>query len=481
MPNRKTSAQLQNELLWGMSASSYFTFLGQYLQSLPQYIDDAQRDFGFDLYERMLKDPVLESSIRALKIAILSQGPKFIAAASAPTEWSNDPAAQARYDKAEEIRAFIERMCDRLQEPLENILSEMLDALAYGYAVAEKVYEFKDSKLVLKTLRVKPRKNFAFVVDKFMSVIGLLGASDDTLGSVPSISSNVADSDVLPRDKFLVWTHNGKNGDPRGSSLLRSAYNAWYLKQQTWPHYLKFLAQFGTPSLVGKLPENATDVAIVNADGSPLLDEDGNPTVLSPEQAMLQQLLAFSNGTAIVLPFGAEHDLIESKGGGEAFTNAIDLYDRQMTRGILIAIRATMESQHGSKADSGTAQDVLADYTQMIQRQLEVAFYRDVIYPTVVINFGQEVADDVCPYMSLSDVAREDVVNVGNMIANLARANMIHSSQYTGIDAKLNLPERDIEAQMEEEAEARDQAQMLKGLMTSGEKDASGKDGGNGK
>jgi phage gp29-like protein len=229
---------------------------------------------------------------------------------------------------------------------------------------------------------------------------------------------------------------------------------------------------------VGKCPPDAVDSELIDSSGNEILNANGDPTVLTPEEAMLRRLLAFKNASAIAIPNGAEVDVIEASGGGEAFTNAIDLHDRQMVMGVLIAIRSTMEAEHGSKADSSTAQDILTSYTQMIQRSLEVAFYRDVIYPTVVMNFGEEAADTLCPYLSLSDVAREDVVAVGNMIANLARANMIHSSQYPGIDAKLNLPERDFEAQMEEQAEERDQAQMLKGMLTEPGTPGAGKSGG---
>jgi hypothetical protein len=461
----KTQLQLKEELLWGMSAFGYAGWLGVYLQSLPQYVDDAQRDFGFDIYERMLKDPAVFSSMQTIKIGILSQGARFIAPADALPSFRDDPEAQARYERAEEIRSFIESICMNLQQPLEDILGEMLDALSFGYSVAEKTYEARGSKLVLKSLKPKPRRNFAFAVDRYTNLAGLVGTTDKSSGLMPSLLSNVDEESVIPRDKFMILTHAGKGCDPRGSSILRIAYNAWYLKQQVWPFYLKYLAQFGSPSLVGKTPEDAADIEVVDAQGNVVKNDDGTPQVLTAEQAMLQQLLAFSNGTAIVLPHGSEFDTVESQGDGSAFTNAIDVLDRQIARAILIAIRATMEAQHGSKADSETSQDILADYTKMIQRSLEVAFYRDVIYPTVVMNFGQEAADDVCPYMSLSNVAREDIVETGNMIANLARANVVHPSQYPGIDAMLNLPERDFESQMEEMAADKDQAAMLQGLL----------------
>jgi len=227
--------------------------------------------------------------------------------------------------------------------------------------------------------------------------------------------------------------------------LLRRAYNAWYLKQQTWPAQLKYNIQFATPSILGKLPPNS----------APVGGEDGSE-MITPEQAMVEKLVAWSAGTAVVVDNGAEIKLIEGKGDGSNFTNAIDLYNREITRAILIAIRATMEAQYSSKADSGTAMDLVGQFAQMVRRRIEATFNRDVIAPLVRMNFGEEAMGFV-PALSLSDLSPGDVEGRGNMIANLGRAGMIHQSQLPGIDASLDLPERDMEA-VQAEAEGQTQA-----------------------
>ncbi len=84
------------------------------------------------------------------------------------------------------------------------------------------------------------------------------------------------------------------------------------------------------------------------------------------------------------------------------------------------------------------------------------------IVPLVRYNWGDDAAAELCPYITLSDVAPEDVVAVGNMIANLARQpGLIHPSQYPGIDQKLGLPERDFASQMAEMNAANQRAQEI--------------------
>lgn len=442
-------SDLTREMILGQLSSSFLTYVAQYLRSLPAYVDDVERDFGLDIYERMMNDPACVSSISAIKSMILSRGPRFLSPVPAPKTGSEDSEGRAAYEKSEEIRAFVEEMCDDLQQPIEEVFSDMLDAIVFGHAVAEQTYAVKDGRLRLAKLSVKPRKNYAFVTDKYLNLMGILPVN-------PGSSKDVRSEDVIARDKFWALSFFPRGGDPRGRSIMRAAYNPWYLKQQVWPQYLKYLAQFGTPSIVGYLPPDVGNIEMIDS-----VAAEGDRTSLSPEEAMLTKLVGFANGTAIVLPNGSKLEPIQSQGDGDAFLNAIDLLDRQIAKAILIVIRVTMESQHGSRADSETAQDILGQFAQLVQRLVEVSFYRDVIQRVVAYNWGEEAARDLSPVMDLADVAQEDVIGVGNMIANLARTGFVHDSQLPGLDVKLNLPERDFEAQMAERAEERENRRMF--------------------
>lgn len=466
MPSNQTSRptdRLQKELLLTLVRSlGYVTVANGYAQtisSLPAYVDDAERDFGTDIYNRMMNDPAVFSSVLALKTMILSSGYRVLTRVNQPSAFKADPQAEAEYQRATEISDFISAMLDRLQEPLEGIIDDALDCLIYGHVLLEKTYEHRNGKLVLATLRAKPREAYRFAVDQYMNVLGVVGATTAT-GGIISVTSIVSTDAIIPRDKFVLMSFMPRRGDPRGRSLLRSAYNAWYLKQQAWPEYLKSLSTFGTPSLVGTLPEDAGEVQTYDSNGTP----DAVPVTAADD--LLAKLLGFRNASAIVIPHGATVEPVNSAGDGSIYSNAIDVFDKQIARAILIAVRATMESQHGSRADSQTAQDIVGEFAQWIQRSVEATLFRDVIQPTVRLNFGDEVADsNLCPYLALSDIAREDVVATGNMIANLAQANLIDESQLPGIDSKLNLPERDYDAQAERLQTQRDNAAMLRGSL----------------
>ena len=444
----------QEYLLSSQTALSYFGFLAgllNYWQGLPRYVDDVERDFGLDIYEKMLHDEAVFSSIFTLKTSILASGYRLTGRVQQPAAFADDPEAQAQFEQSETIREEMEHMLNNLQQPLETVLWEMLDCLAFGHSVAEETYELRDGVLVLKTLRVKPRLKYAFVSDPFLNVVGICPIEmASTVMTVPQY--------IVPTEKFFILTFNSIEGDPRGRSLLRAAYNCWFLKQQTWPNMLKYLIQFCTPSIAGILPPNAGDVE------TGTLDADGNPITVTAAQAMLNALQQWANGTAIVVENGTILQPLEMSGtGSEIYERVIEQFDRHITRAILFNARTLMEAEHGSKADSDSSQDVTTAFVKYIRHQVETAFYRDVLYYTVKLNHGEAVADAFTPALVLSDVEAQDLVAYGAMLAQVGFT--LHTSQFPGLDAKMNFPERDmdavaVDAAMEQDAKLQQQRDM---------------------
>lgn len=244
--------------------------------------------------------------------------------------------------------------------------------------------------------------------------------------SVPEgIVTDQSGAPVLPLEKFLILRFGSKNGDPRGVSLLRAAYNPWWLKQQTWPQMLKFLSQFAGPSLIGYTPEN-----------SAMLGTDGGQT---PEEVMLNALRQFQNGSIVVLRGGAKVEAIQSPGEGQAFLSAIELYNREITHAILKQTRATMEAQHGSRADSETGEGILENLVTWIQGCVERAVRNQIVRPLVRMNFGM---DAPVPRLSLRAPGKPGFVGAAEAVAKLASSGYLDESQKHELDILLGLPNR---------------------------------------
>ncbi len=468
------SAALQAEYV----AGGGYHFLAQYIRSLPFYIDDVTRDFGDDQYDQILLDPQCSSAVRTLKEKALSSGIRLQPAVeSEQSEWywsepdveenlparekggrfrpktdeeidAEEEAAQQKKDAdlSEEITDFCEQNLKHLQRPFVDICNEMLMAVALGNKVAEKVFEIRKEageapKMWMKALKVKPRKSVAFVMDAYNNCVGLIGLLPGQ-GYPVLAGTTVMEPDqipnLLPREKFAVFTWGAVGDDPRGTSLLRPVYNFWWLKQNTLGEYAKYLSKFAGPSLVGYTAPNAQPVPQTDSLGNPI---PGLP-LITPEQAMLNALLNFANGSAVVFPAGAKVDPLSMSGDGGAYRNAITMFDQQITKGIMLQTLATDEGQNMARAAAETHENILDVAILHIKSLLAAMIYRDILFPLVKYNWGEEIARRLTPIPHLAETQQHNWAKDAAAVAALVTSQYMDRSQFAAMDARLGLPER---------------------------------------
>lgn len=425
-PLTKPKAVAQHEYVAGGSNA----FLYAYFQSLPQWIDDISRDFGADIYERMLLDDQVSSDINTIKTAVLAEG------------FHIDPAIsdkqQEGYDLAVGYAKFIEHCLDNLSPSFDLFMAEMLDSLALGHKLAEQTYQLATYNgqllLTLESLKTKPRQNYAFVVDQFMNVSCLLARlSNQSWGlqmqtALPSLDGV---PNAIPREKFALMTFNPANGDPRGRPLLRPAYTPWSFKLQIWGEWLKFLSQQASPKTVGETSPNSQNRT-----------DDATGAIFTPEQEMLTALRDLHNGSAVAIPPGAKVTILESSGDGSAFYNAMDACDRRITKAIQGQTLATNEGKHQSRAASEVQFNVMGFGVQSAKNQLRAMAENDIFYRLMEYNFGTAVAKRFTPKLVIGKKELIDFDTMSVAAARLAQTGYLASDQYPAMDERLGLPIR---------------------------------------
>jgi hypothetical protein len=373
--------------------------------ALARQVDDLVARWGLRIYDWMRTDPQVHASLATLKLGIMGSGLQLAPAVEArprarpsapgmgpvpdPAEYdpgSDDP-DPADVRLARELAEFCKRSVDRLARPVLESVYELLDAVAYGSALAEVTYRLADDgpdagRLVLDSLRPLPRTAWAWVVDAHNDVLGILA---DTL----------AGPAVLPRAKFCGLSWGPRGGDPRGQSVLRSAYVPWNLKQRLQPERAKWIAQFADPSLVFKYGTLPNVVYAQRADGT-----DDPARELTPVEQCELLAARFASGSWLAMPDDWQVDLVHSKGDDHAFDACEESLDRQITKSILLATRATNEAQYGSRADSNTAMDILGLAFEFGRRLLAAMVEDDLFYPLIARNWGRDVADRLTPRVS---------------------------------------------------------------------------------
>lgn len=421
-----------------------YQWAATWVRTLPFWIDDVTRDFGRDLYDRIKLDPQVSALLRLLKTAALRQGLSFL-----PAVEEDEP----NYAQAQELVAFAERSFARLDGFLTATLFNMLDALAVGNKVAELVYELvaedgpDTGKLVWKAWKVKRRESLAFVVDPYFNLIGFLALIP---GQAFSVVLNQVIGDVrkvpnlLPRDKFALLTINPEDEDPRGTGWLRPVYTPWWGKLQTYPEYIKYLARFASPCVIGYTAEKATTDYQRDDTGNIVYDTNNNPTVRTPEQVMLESLQALYNGTAAAFPFGAKVEPLEMKGEGAPYIAAFGLFNSEIEKAMTCQNLATSEGKHQARAAAQTHQDalglVIGYIRSCVAEMLERALRLLIRY-----NFPPD-AWNLIPSISLGDVNEEDFATVATALAALNTSAFFEPEQMPGLDVRLGVPVRSEES-----------------------------------
>lgn len=431
-------AELTREYVASVS-DGWFSVVRNRVRSLPIYVDSLEAELGDDSYQRMLTDPQVASAVSLLKAAILEDSVTYTPAQVPQPEPPPDdadgepPPPDPAAEQAAAIHAFVARVLDQLTTPLEDVLWDLLDCIAFGARIAEEVWavagEGEDAgRMVITAIKPKPRTTVAFVVDPYLNVVGLIATQPGQgmlLGG--AAITDEQRGKVLPREKFAVLTWRPKDGDPRGSSQLRPAYNPWWIKQQEWPEFIKLLFQFATPSVYGTTGPDA--------DGDP---ESGQ----SAEDLLLASLINVQNGSAGAFPAGTLIDTIEAgEGGAAAFDSITELLNQEITKAILGSTRATMESEYGSRADSQTSKGLFDSLVRAGRRTVARMLQRDVVNQLVILNFGRD-ALPLAPRVAVGGVEEEDRTPAWTAIAALERAGYLDPSQYAALDAAAGLPVR---------------------------------------
>lgn len=461
--------QLQKEYVSGGAIQAAILAIRR---ALPKYIDDLTREEGADLYERMMTDPVVESSVDTIRLSVLADGVGIIPAVVPPTGFGTpDPQHVKDAETAAIYREFIERCFDGTAG---DLASELLDCTTEGFKAAEITLKpgigQDKGKLVLRSVKGKHKNKIAFVVDDLLNVDGLIASIHNQINPLVNWGENGYDPatapNFIPRWKFVLAQFRPRNGDPRGTSILRSAYNAWFIKTQILPDYFKYLKQFATPGIIGKTPVEGSEwTPKVNPDGTAVTDDLDNPVMITAEMALFNAMLGWLNGSVLAVRGGTEIDLLKSEGDGAAFLGAVDYFDKQIAQAILGTAKATQEGRTGDKGGSSVAQDILGLRVAHLKELVSRVLYQDVVRLLIRVNFGEE-AVRLAPFIVLKKVEQQDWARELDSVSNAFRVGVLHDSQLPDIWSRFGFEPADMDEIKAEKAERDKLRSMAAGDMS---------------
>lgn len=424
-----------------------FLWLATAARPLPPWSDDIEADFGLGIYDDLKKYPYIASAIRFLILATFKNGLTI-----EPASTATDNAAENT--QAETIADFVRRCVAALDDAFDAALRNMLDdALTYGTSTAEMVYELRKGgedtgKLALVALKPKPRHAIRYVVDAYNNVIGMLAQLPNMPGGAYGFLIDIQNPppNLLPADKFATLSFEPRHGDPRGHSILRPAYSAWWDVIQMRPEYRKHMARFGSPFIWGTPPENSASTYQTDPYGAVVIDPTtGMPIGNDPLGRLGGVLANMQNGAYAALAPGSQLHVEQQGGDGASFRLFEETRNRDMVQAILGAALATMEGQHQARASSQTHMDVVTMLIDYLKQLVCGTGRTDIFKPLVRYNYGAEAADKYTPTCNLGPTTQRDIAPLMSALSSLFATGYFSAAkteQIAALDSDMGLPPR---------------------------------------
>lgn len=212
---------------------------------------------------------------------------------------------------------------------LRNVISQMLEAIGFGYAVHEIVWNIVQTDLgtLILPTAIKDRKQEWFKFD-----------SDSKL----LLQTNDGSRREMPERKFLVTRNRPTTANPYGNAVYSRCFWPLAFKKGGLKFWMLFVEKYGMPKAIGKVPPTATE---------------------KEQQDFLKMLVGLVRDAVAVIPQTGSVELLEA---GAANANPhkaiVDWADQAMSKAWLGETLTTEQtSSGGTQAMATVHNDVRAD------------------------------------------------------------------------------------------------------------------------
>ena len=306
----------QKDEIAGWLTDIFATFIGN-IPNNPDYILQYEASGkSYKLYDEMVdKDLHLFAALNQRKLGVLSKPWQILAG----SEEGRD----------QEIHEFVVGVFENIKY-FDRDLSELLEAVAKGFAISEVMWGIRDGRIVIDDIRNRDQRRFVFDT-----------ANKPRLRTRSAWNSGIE----LPDRKFLVHTYAPRYESPYGEAVLKKCYWYWWFKKNGLRFWMIFAEKFGSPTTVGKYPPG---------------------TAKALQDDLLDILKKIQQETSVIVPENLAIELLEAnrKTSTDTYQGLCDYFDSQISQAVLGQTLTSSEGQHGTQALGKVHQGVRQDYIE---------------------------------------------------------------------------------------------------------------------
>lgn len=349
--------------------------------SKPFNTDDLYEKRGdYTIYEEMKTDDQVSVALQLKKDLVLGGGWEIV---------SEDPSS-------DEARDYLETsLMQDVERPFDEMLEEILTAYEFGFSITEKIFQRVDSGLItLKELKTRHPGSWLIHTDE--------------RGNITSLDQQASNKPVnIDLSTVIHYVNKPSFQNPYGNSDLRSAYAAWFVKQQIIRYYSIFLEKYASPTPIAKYDKNAPKQAVTD---------------------IFEAIKKFQSKTALAVPKDIEVEFLDAKGDGQVYIKGINLFNMFIGRSLLIPDLLGFQGSEtsGGSFSLGKEQiDIFINHIARRKRIIERIVNLDIIRPIVVSNFGLL---EPMPYWRLKPVKEENSIEFAKLFIESVKGKLYEPS-----------------------------------------------------
>lgn len=403
-----------------------------------EFLYKLQGPQGRKVYREMMdNDATIGAILYAIELVIRSVNFKIKPAIEEDSE---------SMEKAELVEGMFNDMC----QPFENVVSEALTMLGFGWSTLEMVFKRRDGMG-----KADGEANSKYD-DGLIGIKKLASRAQETLdkwehdedGRIKGMwqnHPNGGDTIYLPIDKLLHFATLKRKNNPEGKSVLRNAYTSWYRLKN-----IQHIEAIGIERELAGLP-------VVKIPADAMLDDSAEGKQVVQRYLKIARDLKFNEQAGILIPSDTYEDsdgkptsiprvsveLLASSG-----TRAIDTdkivarYERNIGRSVL-ADFLFLGDGSGSYALS---EDKTQLFITSLQTYLKViaSEFNCKLIPTIWMLNGFDYK--YMPTFEFDDVVKADLEKLGSYLQSIAATGVILSDDLeteNHLRQRAGLPMRD--------------------------------------
>lgn len=355
------------------------------------------------LKEMSDNDPIIGSVLFCISM-LIRQAKPFVK----PSPTKPEKEGQADAD-------FVHSCFNDMSETWEDLVTEMLSMIIYGWAYHEVVYKrrggpsrdpsknsrFTDGKIGWRKMPLRAQDTLKkWDIDDFGGIQGLTQKADTTTGSLER---------YIPIVKALLFRTTHSKNNPEGRSMLRNAYRPWYFKKR-----IEEIEGIGVERDLAGLP------VIKGPEDFDLWNENDPVAVQALREAeIIVSSIRRDEQEGIVLPFGWELELLASAGKRNFdTTQVINRYNNVMAMTLMADfIVLGHNNRYGSFALSSNKTHMFAVALGGWLDSIASTFNRYAIPRLMELN-GMDTENP--PILEFADIELPDLTELGTYIKNLS-------------------------------------------------------------